>query len=255
MAKRFIKLYEQITKWEWYHQPGTLCLFIHLLLAANYKDLKFEGRKIRRGQLVTSIQKLATSTGLSVQQTRTALDHLLSTGEITNESTPKYRIITVVKYDDYQSSTELITNEQQTINKQITSKQQTGNKQITTSIEQIDNIEQVDNIEPTNVGRTASRFTPPTAEEVFDYCLEKGYGIDVDSFMNHYTSNGWRVGKNKMVDWRAAVRTWVQRDKKGGFSSDRPEKRLPAQEYHQRDYSDAQEAAFERMMAMGGEDV
>ena len=57
------------------------------------------------------------------------------------------------------------------------------------------------------------RFTPPTKQDVMDYCQEKGYtDVDVERFMNYYTSNGWMVGKNKMKDWKAAVRNWARKD-------------------------------------------
>lgn len=52
------------------------------------------------------------------------------------------------------------------------------------------------------------RFTPPTLEEVQAYCLERNNTIDPQHFIDYYTSNGWLVGKNKMKDWKAAVRTW-----------------------------------------------
>ena len=66
-----------------------------------------------------------------------------------------------------------------------------------------------------------SRFIPPSVREVADYCVEKGYKIDPEHFVNYYTSNGWMVGKNKMKDWKAAVRTWASKDqgrpKKQGY--------------------------------------
>lgn len=52
------------------------------------------------------------------------------------------------------------------------------------------------------------RFTPPTLEEVQDYCRERDNNVDANRFIDYYTSNGWLVGKNKMKDWKAAVRTW-----------------------------------------------
>jgi len=52
------------------------------------------------------------------------------------------------------------------------------------------------------------RFSPPTLEEVQAYCIERGNNVDAQHFVDHYTSNGWLVGKNKMRDWKAAVRTW-----------------------------------------------
>lgn len=55
---------------------------------------------------------------------------------------------------------------------------------------------------------TRKRFVPPTLEEVQAYCRERNNNVDAERFINHYTSNGWKVGKNKMQDWKASVRTW-----------------------------------------------
>lgn len=59
----------------------------------------------------------------------------------------------------------------------------------------------------------SKRFVAPTVEEVRAYCLERGNGVDPQRFVDYYSSNGWMVGKNKMKDWKAAVRTWEQREK------------------------------------------
>lgn len=63
--------------------------------------------------------------------------------------------------------------------------------------------------------KAPSRFTPPTLEEVKAYCLERKNNVDPEHFINYYTSNGWLVGKNKMRDWKAAVRTW----ERNGYSN------------------------------------
>lgn len=57
------------------------------------------------------------------------------------------------------------------------------------------------------------RFTPPTPTDVEKYAAEKGLTIDADTFCDFYESKGWMVGKNKMKDWKAAVRGWCSRDK------------------------------------------
>lgn len=62
---------------------------------------------------------------------------------------------------------------------------------------------------------TRTRFIPPTKEEVEAYCFERQNNVDAERFIDHYTSNGWLVGKNKMKDWKAAVRTW----EKNGYST------------------------------------
>ena len=62
------------------------------------------------------------------------------------------------------------------------------------------------------------RFTPPTLEEVTEYCRERNNGIDPQRFIDFYAAKGWMIGKNKMKDWKAAVRTWEKRQQKGGYT-------------------------------------
>lgn len=98
-----IKIDRKILNWEWYSDYKMVHLFIHLLIKANYKENTWQGIKIKRGQLITGLHKLSGSTGLSVSQTRTCLNKLQTTGEIATEMTNKYTIITICKYDVYQS--------------------------------------------------------------------------------------------------------------------------------------------------------
>lgn len=58
----------------------------------------------------------------------------------------------------------------------------------------------------------SGRFTPPTIDEVRAYIREKGYQVDAEAFVDFYTSKGWKVGRDPMKDWKAAVRTWARRD-------------------------------------------
>lgn len=67
---------------------------------------------------------------------------------------------------------------------------------------------------------TRTRFIPPTVEEVKEYCSERKNKVDAERFVDYYTSNGWCVGKNKMKDWKAAVRTWEKSDKKTAVKED-----------------------------------
>jgi hypothetical protein len=60
----------------------------------------------------------------------------------------------------------------------------------------------------TNTVPQASRFTRPTLVQVADYCQERHNQVNPQTFIDHYESNGWKVGKNPMKDWKAAVRTW-----------------------------------------------
>lgn len=60
--------------------------------------------------------------------------------------------------------------------------------------------------------RKASRFTPPTFDEVIAYCSERNNNVDAQRFIDYYTANGWKAGRNSMKDWKAAVRTWERSD-------------------------------------------
>ena len=136
-GKAFIKVYRKFLEWEWYSDVNTSRLFIHCLLKANWKPAKWKGQTIEAGQFVTSLANLADETGLTVQQVRTALEHLISTGEVTNKSQSKYRIITVNNWNCYQEDNRVD-------NKQITNNQQTNNKQVTT-IEEREEIKKKNN--------------------------------------------------------------------------------------------------------------
>lgn len=70
------------------------------------------------------------------------------------------------------------------------------------------------------IGEKTKRFSPPTHAEIEDYCRETNRNIDIDRFIDFYESKGWYVGKNKMKDWKAAVRNWSRKDNKPGFSAE-----------------------------------
>lgn len=52
------------------------------------------------------------------------------------------------------------------------------------------------------------RFEKPTLSEIKQYCIERNNNVNAEQFFDYYESNGWKVGKNSMKDWKAAVRTW-----------------------------------------------
>ena len=123
----WISLYRKFLEWEWYDYPTVKIIFLHCLLSANHKNIKWRDIVIKRGQLVTSYEKLATLNGLTVQQVRTALEKLQSTHEITYQSTSQYSIITVKNYNLYQDSNKAKT---EASNNQIRGQ---NNKRITTN--------------------------------------------------------------------------------------------------------------------------
>lgn len=77
-------------------------------------------------------------------------------------------------------------------------------------------------IEEENIIRAkTTKFIPPSVEEVADYCFERGNTVNPEVFVDFYSAKGWMLGKNKMKDWKAAVRTWERKEKE---QPNRPQK-------------------------------
>lgn len=71
-----------------------------------------------------------------------------------------------------------------------------------------------DNNKSTKVDiKKTNRFLKPTIQQLQDFISEKKYSVNAETFFNYYEANGWKVGKNSMKDWKAAVRTWQSKEK------------------------------------------
>ena len=106
----YVRIYRSFLSWEWYDDANTMRVFLHLILTANWEPKKWHGITIERGQRVYSRSKLAAELKMSERSVRTSLNHLILTGEVTNQTTPQYSIITIKNYDEYQQPTGESTN-------------------------------------------------------------------------------------------------------------------------------------------------
>ena len=102
MMDGWIKLHRRILQWEWFSDPNVLSVYMYLLLQSNRTDATWRGLLIKQGQHMTSAEKIAAATGLTRQKVRTALGKLLSTNEITIESTNERSLVTIVNWAVYQ---------------------------------------------------------------------------------------------------------------------------------------------------------
>ena len=129
----WIKLHRQLLDWEWYKNMNVKIVWLHLLLTANYvSGRKAYGYTLAAGQVIIKHKEIAEGTGLSIQNVRTAIKHLLNSGEITKIPTNKFQVVTVEKwaffqYQDGEDNNNA--NSQLTINQQATNKQLTGVKE------------------------------------------------------------------------------------------------------------------------------
>lgn len=105
-----------------------------------------------------------------------------------------------------------VTNQEPKHNQAITKPEPPNNQVVTKEEPKSDfpkpnvNVKEKENVKEKN----NKYFIPPTPENVKEYCRQKGYEVDAEAFVDFYVSKGWMVGKNKMKDWKAAVRNWAR---------------------------------------------
>ncbi len=158
------------------------------MIRANHKDTKWRGEIIKKGEFLTSYDKLSSGTGLTIQNVRTSIKNLESTGELTRQSTSKLTKLTICNYVTYNDS-ELSTNK--LTNKPVTNEQQTSNKQLTTDKNE------------KNL-KKEKKFIVPSLEEVKIYFVGKGFTEQsaIKAF-NYYDVANWFDSKgNKIKNWR-----------------------------------------------------
>jgi len=134
----WVKVHRKILESRWIKSPKVLSVFLQCILRANFKDNEVEDEIIKRGEFMTSTDSLSSFTSLTSREVRTALAKLKATNEIAIRTTNKYTIISVCKYEIYQSN-EIVNRqaerqaESQANDKQTTNKRQTNDKQTTTT--------------------------------------------------------------------------------------------------------------------------
>ena len=100
----YIRLHRKFLDWEWYGDINTSRLFLHMLFKANWKPGRFQGVEVGRGEFVSSYSTLADESGLTIRGVRTALTHLISTGEVTVNRHTKFSVFTINNYSKYQDT-------------------------------------------------------------------------------------------------------------------------------------------------------
>lgn len=191
--------------------------WVELILMANHKDTKayYQGQivEFKRGTITTSMLSLAERWGWERKKLRRFLKVLEVNESATITTSTHGTTITLTNYDFYQGNG--------------TTTRTGKRKNISQPLPQPLPINNNDDNELNNENKSreqSSRFTPPALEEVKAYCEERGNSVNPQRFIDYYSSNGWKVGKNRMKDWKAAVRTWEQ-SQKGGKTDGNPNQR------------------------------
>jgi hypothetical protein len=236
----YIKLWRKMMDNPLFEKPAYFTVWVKMLLLATHKPIAsyFNGAKItlKPGQFISGRKKLSKITGVTESTVYRVLKRLEIEQQIEQVSSNASSLFTIVNWEDYQASEQQ--NEQQTNNKRTTNEQPTNTKQEVKEVKNEKNTTLRELSSPTIANNSDSenlssifnqievkpkvqRFIPPTPSEVNSYCKERKNGIDGEYFCDHYQSRGWKIGKNPMKDWKAAVRTWEknQNNREAGYSN------------------------------------
>jgi len=192
-----VKLHRAITISPIYTKPPLyLRVFERLILEANWRCKRIPFGKgtllIKRGECLTSIRQIADWVAwyergvLRTPNPKTIheiLDWLIGENmiEMVDRSNSQVTHYNVVNYCEYQSQE---------------------------AIEVTEGKQSLDTNNNINKEKKANIFTPPTVEEVSAYCQERNNSVDPQRWHDFYSAKDWMIGKNKIKDWKAAVRTW-----------------------------------------------
>jgi hypothetical protein len=214
MDKSWIKLYRKMQDHWVYKNPNYTNIWLAILWGTNWKQSKVlvHGKLVivERGEILTSIRTLAQQSHTSEKSVRNFLKH----AEVDAMILPKKGTATthfiVLNYNDLQ--------EQQLTegHTEGTARAQQGHYHKKLRSKEGKNIEQID-----SVSMRSRAFTRPSCQEILDYFQELGSTADeAHKFFDHYTANGWKVGKNAMKDWKATARNWNRNKGKFGKEAD-----------------------------------
>ena len=200
-SNRYVPVEINILKCRWFTDPLIFHLLFYFVMKANYCEVAWKEESLSRGELIASYASISEATGLKKGVIERGLKKLVKTGEITKISNNRYTKIKVLNYENYVRAMDKA--------KEINKKPNRNSEETKKKQSRTDNNKYNDN----NNQNNKEVFSPPTLEEVTDYCQKRHNDINPIEFINFYESKGWMIGNNQMKDWKACIRTWEQRAK------------------------------------------
>ena len=192
----WIKLHRSITNHWLYTEKRVFSKFEawnDILLTVNFTDAKtiIKGSlyEVKRGQSILSLESWSKRWNWDKSKVKRFLNTLQLDEMVVIKSDTVTTRLTVCNYESYQG-------ERTADETQMKCKRNADETQVNT-------IE-----EGKKEKKEISIFIEPTYNEILEYCTQRKNGIDVNKFLDFYASKGWMVGKNKMKDWKACVRSW-----------------------------------------------
>ena len=210
MHRGYIRIYRKIEDSFFYKDSHYVHLWLHLLMKANHvrHEFVFNGKKMscERGQCITGRHKLSQETGIEVNKVNRVLKTLKNEQQIEQQTNSRFSLITIINYEDYQGDIE------QQNKQQVNSERTASEQQVNTNNNEVDTNKNEKNVIVPAAQTKRKVFEIPTLEAVQSYISEHKLTVNANRFHAYYTSNGWKVGRNPMKNWKAAIVTWQNKE-------------------------------------------
>ena len=188
--------------------------WLFLLMNANHSDNKVllgnQLIEVKKGSFITSEIKLMAEFQWSKSKLRAFLTLLESQSMIEKITDSKKTTLTIVKYSDYQ---ELQTTKKPEKNHERTAKElQSDTNNNGNNYNNENNSLGIIIPKEEKPKRASRKFVKPTIYELTDFIKLNSLNVDPEYFLNHYESNGWKVGKSSMSNWKTTLKNWHKRE-------------------------------------------
>ena len=191
-------------------------LYSNILLKLYLRSLKNDGKLVVNDRIPYNAEMLASVTGHQIGTVKQALSIFKDLGLIDVLENGAIYMLDIQNFigkgsseadrkREYRQRIETDRTNVQTNLRQISEK---SPPEIERELEKDIEIEKEIHSSAKNTTTKRKRFEKPTLSEIKEYCIERNNNVDAQHFYDYYESNGWRVGKNSMKNWQAAVRTW-----------------------------------------------
>jgi hypothetical protein len=205
-------------------------IFIWCLLKASHKEheqlVGLQKITLQPGEFVYGRTKASEELKIKESTVNKYMSWLKKYEIINIKSNNKFSVISIVNWALYQFEVEESNSKS---NNNVTTKEQQSNTN--KNVKNDKNVKKLKDICGTSP--QTHKFIPPIIDEIKTYCTERNNKVDPEKFHDFYTSKNWMIGKNKMKDWKAAVRTWEKENKQ------QTQSKMPQSgNFEQRQYSD-----------------
>lgn len=209
MSQGWICVHRKLLDWEWFDDHNTFRLFMYLMLKANHQDKNWKGITIKRGQHLTSLDKIVAGSGLTKSQIRTSINKLKSTHEIAHSSNAQHTVITIINYDLYQYGDTHISTP-------VTHESHTNDTRMTPNNN--DNNENKEEPAPVKKKSAKKKATPfpdefEITQEMYDWFVENNFTIDIGQATDAWV-DAMQAKRSTYVDWIAAWRNGMRNAQK-----------------------------------------